>query len=77
MKEAVQVYKTEFAGIENRIDNALFTTLIGTFMAKGGGSASYVAGEFIRNLPPERLYTGWDGEVYPKITMKKIMVDGD
>lgn len=74
--EILQIHKTTFDGMENRIEAARETKLVATF-ADGDGKSAYArACEWFKKLGPEVHYPGWDGEVYPKYELKKETVNG-
>lgn len=75
MSEAIQVFKIGFDGLENNIGNAIYEELLGTFTEKGSLSARGNASIFISELPPMKHYAGWDGNVYPKIEIRKIKIN--
>ena len=74
--EAIQVFEKHFDTLENKVSNAIEDNLLGTFIAKGTMSAHGHANEFISNLEPKKHYLAWDGEVYPKIYIKRISING-
>ncbi len=74
--EAIQVFKIHFCTLENRVSNAIEEKLLGTFIAKGTMSAHGHANEFVSNMNPVKHYLAWDGEVYPKVYIKKIDIKG-
>jgi len=72
--EAIQVFERDFDSWENQLESARFEVLLGTFIGSGTLSAQGVADDFIQNLPMKKRYLGWDGEVYPKILIKRILI---
>ena len=74
--EAIQVFEQYFDTSENRTSNAIEDKLLGTFIAKGTMSAHGHANEFISNLDAKKHYLAWNGEVYPKIYIKNIEING-
>lgn len=55
--------------------NALCKEKVKTFLPKGTLTAFGVASEYIHSLPSEKIYLGWDHEIYPKYKLEKEWVD--
>lgn len=64
MIEVIQLIKIDFDTMENR--NPLIENCIATFVSDEVLTAQGKYDRYIVNLPPIKLYTGWDGEIYPQ-----------
>lgn len=72
--EGIQIFKIVFDSMENSLDAAINETLLGTFIGNENLTAHGNASNFISKLEPMGVYLGWDGNVYPKIVIKKIEI---
>ena len=64
MIEVIQLIKIDFDTMENR--NPLIENCIATFVSDEVLTAQGKYDRYIENLPPIKLYKGWDGELYPQ-----------
>ncbi len=71
INEVCEALRYDFDNLENR--DALRVTSLGIF-GPGNDRESAVgkAACFIEQLPPERRYWGWDGEVYPRFKLRRV-----
>lgn len=68
MTEIVHLFKIDFDNMENR--HAESTEHIKTFLPVGTRTAYGVCVDWFSQREPEKLYTGWNHEVYPKYFLK-------
>jgi hypothetical protein len=73
MAEALRVTVTHFDTLENRIERALSTEVLGTFVGDEAGTPHEKVAELLKGLAAPR-YLGWDGNVYPKVRVEKIQL---
>jgi hypothetical protein len=70
MKEALKLVKISFDSMENH--DPLREQDIGVFVGNDGLTAHGKAGEYIKKMPPEELYLGWDGKIYPRFELRPM-----
>ena len=70
--EAIQVFRDDFDNMENHSPEC--SKLLGTFIEKEGKTAYGNASIFISNINPIKVYSGYDGEVYPKFRLVRITI---
>ncbi|HBG49463.1 MAG TPA: hypothetical protein DDW90_08190 [Cyanobacteria bacterium UBA9971] len=69
MRTLIRLIRIDFDNLENR--DCIYTKSIGTFVDENiGASASEKVGDFIKNMKPEKLYLGWDMNIYPKYKLE-------
>ena len=68
MIEVIQLIRIDFDTMENRnpLIKPLVKKCIATFVSDEVLTAKVKYDRYIVNLPPIKLYTGWDGEIYPQ-----------
>lgn len=73
--EILELIRVDFSTFENY--SPAYRTTLGMFSANKElhTSAHGTLSKFLEDLPPVKLYTGWDGEVYPKFRIKTHIVN--
>ena len=69
MSEIIRLIKINHDNLENR--EAVYKTSLGTFIEGDGLTAHGKVDKFIRDMPPEKRYLGWDGSVYPQYKLER------
>jgi hypothetical protein len=70
--EGLQLFKTTFDNSENKIENAVKTELIATFIQDEYLTIQKKLSGYVANLAPVDVYAGWDGQIYPKYHTETI-----
>lgn len=71
--QGITVSRVTFDSMENRINRAVNTTVLATFVTDDR-TAYDKADEFIRKREPEMLYLGWDLQVYPQFRVQECTI---
>ena len=67
---AIKLEEITFDTMENR--DAIRIKELGLFVADDKDTAEYKVSNYLQAMPPQQMYAGWDGEVYPKYKMTKV-----
>lgn len=69
MKEIIRLVKIDHNNLENK--DALYIENLGTFVDGDVLTAHGKVSKFISEMPAEKRYLGWDGNVYPQYKLEK------
>lgn len=71
MSDIIRLVRIDFDNLENRI--SIYETEIGIFLPDQAKnlSASGVMSKWLQSQPPVKIYSGWDGEIYPQWRVEK------
>lgn len=62
--QILRLVRIDFDNLENR--NARIKKTVGVFVPKESLTAHGAASAWFDAQPPQRMYLGWDGQVYPQ-----------
>lgn len=71
--EILQLYEDGFDSLENR--NPKYSELIATFVPSPPLTVQGVADNFISKMKPVKIHLGYDGEIYPKFRLEKVITN--
>ena len=71
-KYVYRLIRIDHDNLENR--EPIHTKTIGLFMDDDNSTAHGKISDYFKKQPPEKLYFGWDGKVYPKFKIEQELV---
>lgn len=67
MSNILRLVRIGFDNLENRSGDALTTSTVKIFMDDPSGKTAHgKASDWLDSYPPQRMYLGWNGQVYPQ-----------
>lgn len=70
--KGIRLEQISFDNMENH--NPITVDVLGTFVDDNANTASYKVDLFLKEMPAQKMYTGWDDQVYPQYRLVKINI---